>query len=118
MAFKVNHDRNHSKNSSMRKILSYLILAVTAFFLCSCIEEFHAVKKNGDGFEIRLIYSISKSVVDITYEQEERDVLKELKAGIYKEYGKHLYVEQERKDDTYLITAFFLQILEVPRVRN
>ena len=32
MAFKVNHDRNHSKNSSMRKILSYLILAFTAFF--------------------------------------------------------------------------------------
>lgn len=108
MAFKVNHDRNHSKNSSMRKILSYLILAFTAFFLCSCIEEYHAVKKNGDGFEIRLIYSISKSVVDITYEQEGRDVLKELKTEIYKEYGKHVHVEQERKDDAYLITASFL----------
>ncbi len=106
-AVKVHKIYCREKALKIKKILFFLFLAVLPIFLCSCLEEYHVVKKTDSGFEIRLIYSISKSVVKSVYEEEGRDVLKDLEAEIHKEYGKDVQVDRDQKNDAHLITASF-----------
>ena len=91
----------------MKKNILHLILIVISFFLCSCIDEYHIVKKNGNGYDIGLIVKIPQYLVKKANDENGGDVIKDMEKEIRKEYGKDVKIERGSKDENYILNASF-----------
>lgn len=75
--------------------------------LSSCINEYHIVKKNGNGYDIGLIVKIPQYLVKKANDENGGDVIKDMEKEIRKEYGKDVKIERGSKDENYILNASF-----------
>ena len=91
----------------MKMVFLKFSLLIAVFCLCSCIKEFHYVKKEGDGYNIALFYQISKDAVEMANDKDGGDVLADLEKDIRKEYGKSVKIDRDTKGSDYVTSVVF-----------
>lgn len=91
----------------MKKYIIHFVLITIFLFICSCVEESHYIKKNGNGYDIVLKTEMSKSMVRDANDKNGGDLIREYEKGIRKKFGNTVEIERSSVDGNYIITTSF-----------